>query len=169
MSFQKKSLEGVLHYVVPAVLLVGDNYFNGSSGRSWYGVDLLLLFGHYFSGVPICAYHPSLSQASYISAQSPEVFESYRIGRVFNARVENKKLVAELWIDPERARIVDERVLTAILKGEVMEVSTGQFNQVEIQPDGALLVTSLVPDHVAILPDQIGACSIKHGCGMGRT
>ena len=56
-------------------------------------------------------------------------------------------------------------------RGEMMEVSTGLFSEIEPKP-GVFkgrhykgVVRNLRPDHLAILPDSIGACSIADGAG----
>ncbi len=55
-----------------------------------------------------------------------------------------------------------------------MEVSTGLFSEIEAKP-GIFkgrhykgVVRNLRPDHLAILPDSIGACSIADGAGLMR-
>ena len=55
-----------------------------------------------------------------------------------------------------------------------MEVSTGLFTE-NVQANGVFggkayhaIATNYRPDHLAILPDQIGACSIEDGAGLLR-
>ncbi len=91
-----------------------------------------------------------------------------------NTSWDGQRLKAEAWLEPSRLESVDSRVLNAVQKGEMMEVSTGLFSEIEPKP-GVFkgrhykgVVRNLRPDHLAILPDSIGACSIADGAGLMR-
>lgn len=65
-------------------------------------------------------------------------------------------------------------MLDALEAGRPMELSTGLFTQNEPAPAGATfngrpydyVARNYRPDHLAVLPDQIGACSLADGCGV---
>jgi hypothetical protein len=81
-------------------------------------------------------------------------------------------LKGEAWIDRERADAVDPRIGQAIDNGEMLEISTGlatekagnggTFNGREYDA----IAVNHKPDHLAILLDNQGACSIRDGCGL---
>jgi hypothetical protein len=98
------------------------------------------------------------------------VFNRQKVGTLFNVRFDGQRLLADAWIDADRVRQVDDRVADAIATQRVMEVSTGLELDVEDSHDagGTLVAMRLYPDHLAILPDQTGACSVAHGAGLLR-
>jgi hypothetical protein len=99
---------------------------------------------------------------------------------VFNAVAteDDPVLRGEAWLDIDRTRAVDPRVLADIEAGRDVEVSTGLTLDEETAPDGAVhngkggptpyraTARNFRPDHLAILPDSVGACSLKDGCGI---
>ena len=91
---------------------------------------------------------------------------------ILNTRFEEGKLKAEAWLDPDKVKKVDDRILVAVLNNRIMEVSTGLYRE-ENQSTGKWNAVEYVgeakgikPDHLAILPDKIGACSIEDGAGL---
>jgi hypothetical protein len=67
---------------------------------------------------------------------------------------------------------VDYRVLKSLEKNESIELSTGLSTDTEPSQgvhNGVAysgIAKNYRPDHLAILPDMVGACSIKDGCGV---
>lgn len=171
MQVEIKDLEGRDAYVVPVVMAV-EGVMNGSRGALLYPADDLKKSVPLWNGKPVVVYHPDLYTDGL--AAYPAVFNNQKIGTVFNAKFENKKLKAEAWIDPERLEKIDKRILFAIRNRQVVEVSTGLFNDVE-EKRGVFngknyigIARNYVPDHLAVLPDLVGACSIDDGCGLVR-
>ncbi|MGD0767072.1 MAG: DUF2213 domain-containing protein [Tepidisphaeraceae bacterium] len=173
MNFKIKELEGRPHWVVPCVLGV-EGVWNGSRGSLLYTANDLAKSASLWCGKPVVVYHPQMSLSGI--AGDPAIFSRQKIGTIFNARFDRKSraLKAECWIDPQRAAAVDERVLDAIKNGDVMEVSTGLFTDNEpvsgtFNGRGYVAIArSHLPDHLAILPDQQGACSVEMGAGLCR-
>lgn len=167
-SYSIQVLEGRRHYVVPMVMLT-EGVHAGSNGPVFYSTNELTRSVPYWNGKPIVVKHPGQSYAG-----RPEVWESQRVGTVFNTRMDKTKLVAEAWIDIEKAKTVDPRIGEAIQSKRNMEVSTGlsfplnqvfgTFNNKEYHSKAE----HLIPDHLALLPDSKGACSIDDGCGLVR-
>lgn len=170
MKYRKTHLEGRIHFVVPVVLIV-EGVLNGSNGAIFYPADQIARSASNWNGRPIVKNHPAFGNGI---ANAPEVFNLQRVGILFNVTFDGSRLVGEAWIDAQRANTVDQRIMNAILDGRMLEVSTGLsldqidafgvFNGVEHHYIGE----NFQPDHLAILPDQIGACSIKDGCGLIR-
>ena len=121
---------------------------------------------------PIVVYHPSLNGEG-ISATDPVVVEQRKVGMIMNTLWDGK-LRAESWIDVKKANKVDERIMESLEAGNMMEVSTGLFTDNEQTPGEfgeakepyVAIARNYRPDHLALLPDKIGACSIADGAGM---
>jgi len=171
MTYAIQQLEGRDHIVVPMVMIV-EGVLNGSGGPIFYGADELKRSVPLWNGKPVVVYHPDMYGASY--AGKPDVFNRSKIGVIFHAKFEGVALKAEAWLDIARLETVDPRVLNAVKNKQMMEVSTGLmvgndytggvFNGIAYDQTAC----DLVPDHLAILPDQEGACSIADGAGLCR-
>lgn len=165
----KRKLEGRDHYVVPVVMIV-EGVLSANNGPLLYTTAEMKASAAHWNGRPVVVYHPTMY--GYGSAGAPEVFSKQRVGTVFNARVVDNRLKADAWLDPERLETVDNRVLEAVLRGEPMEVSTGLYTDNEPAEGNwngrqyVAIARNYRPDHLAILPDQVGACSIADGAGL---
>jgi hypothetical protein len=173
-------LEGRQHMVVPMVMIT-EGVHAGSNGPLYYPKDELqkgaavLNWNH----KPVVVYHPTKNGES-ISACEPTVLTKRKVGVVLNTKYEAGKgrepgrLKAEAWLETNKLKAVDERVLKAVLNKEMMEVSTGVFTDNEQTPgtwkgeDYHSVARNYRADHLAILPDQKGSCSIADGAGLLR-
>jgi hypothetical protein len=168
----KKKLDGRTHWVVPTVIIT-EGVHEGSAGPLLYEADEIAKTATIWNGRPATVYHPELDGKN-VSAASPEILEKQTIGIMFNGKYDpkKKKQRVETWIDEEKADRIDKRILNALRKGETLEVSTGVFvDKVECEGvwNGEKYVgkaTNFRADHLAILPDRVGACSIKDGAGL---
>lgn len=171
MRIEIKDLEGRDHFVVPTVMIT-EGVHHGSQGPVFYPIEELRQSVPFWNGKPVVVYHPSMYVSQW--AGDPAIFNQQKVGTIFNTRLDGKRLKAEAWIDVERVKRVDQRVLDAIHNRQMMEVSTGLvfagndqhgvFNGKHYQT----VAHNLKPDHLAILPDQLGACSIADGAGLVR-
>jgi hypothetical protein len=158
-------------YVVAPAAILAEDVITGSAGPVYYpGTEIaesVPLWNH----KPIVVYHPTDDQGAPISACNPSVLDARGIGMMLNARYDDK-LRAECWVDEERAKSVDARILTALNDGKQVEVSTGLFMDLETKAgvhngkDYSGIVRRYKPDHLAALPDKVGAYSIAQGGGM---
>ncbi len=174
VSVRKETLQGRSYTVVPMVMAkVG--VLNGSNGALFYPEDELAKLPETWNTKPTVVYHPEINGKG-ASACLPLIMETQSIGMVMNTRFDSstKKLLAEAWIDELQANKVDKRVMEAVSANKMMEVSTGLFTdneevagEYEGKPYTAI-ARNYRPDHLAILPDQIGACSIDDGAGLLR-
>lgn len=158
--------EGQDTLVIPVVMIV-EGVLNGSLLKQEH-------FGRYveaWNGRPVPILHPERNGMP-VSANQPDIIERNTVGRVFGARVSNGKLKAELWICVEKAkRLGHSQLLDDLEAGKIVEVSTGYFSD-EQQVSGEFngrpydrIDVNIRPDHLALLPGQIGACSVADGCG----
>ncbi len=169
---KKRKLEGKQYLVVPMVMLT-EGVHNGSRGPLYYPPEELQKFPAVWDHKPIVIYHPTM-EGKPISGCLPEVLNTRKVGLILHSKFEKGKLKAEAWLDPERLAEVDERVLKDLNEGKVVEVSTGLFTEDEPQ-EGTwngeayrAIARNYRPDHLAILPDQKGACSVADGAGLLR-
>jgi hypothetical protein len=149
-----------------------EGVLNGSQGPLLYPADELKQSALHWNGRPVVVYHPDMKTSSF--AGHPDIFTKQRVGTLFNARFEGNALKADAWLDPERLAAVDTRILKKVMQGEVMEVSTGLLTDNE--PSAGTwngraykaVARNYRPDHLAILPNGPGACSVADGAGLCR-
>lgn len=165
-------LEGRDYTVVPMVILT-EGVHKGSQGPLYYPKEELAKTPVVWNHKPIVVYHPTMNGEG-ISACDPVVINSRKVGLMMNTKFEGGRLKSEAWIEKERANLVDERIMNAVEAKEMMELSTGVFVDVE-ETDGKWkgeeyegIARNYRPDHLALLPDKVGACSIADGAGFLR-
>jgi len=158
--------EGVEHLVVPVVMICEGVLNDALVPAAEFGK-----YPEAWNGRPIPVLHPQ-ENGAYISANRPDVIERNTIGTIFNARVVDGKLKADAWINTEKSRRLGYGdLITQLEAGEIVEVSTGYFSDDEMRAgdyNGApysSIHRNIRPDHLALLPGEIGACSVQDGCG----
>lgn len=165
-------MEGRDFIVVPMIILT-EGVHSGSDGPMFYPAEELSKTPAVWNYKPVVVYHPEMNGAG-VSACIPSIITSRKVGVMMNTRFEKGKLKSEAWIEVDRSDIVDPRILEAINRNEMMELSTGVF--VDSDPTTGEwkgetyqgIARNYRPDHLALLPDKIGACSINDGAGFLR-
>jgi len=168
---RREVMAGRKYVVFPITILV-EGVHNGSGGAILYRRDDMETFCLAWNHKPIVVYHPKKG-SRYVSANSPRVLSESQIGILLNNRMQGRKQNAEAWIELERVKAVgNQKLIKAINRGLQIEVSTGLFASFE-EKEGVWrgehyesIAREYRPDHLAVLPDQVGACSLKDGCGM---
>lgn len=171
---RRAELNGRPHLVAPAVLLRPITK-PGSSGPLYYPRNEIAKSADAWNGIPVTMRHPESG-----SARDPGTLAAIGVGRVYGATIDaSGSLVAELWLDEAAVAnhdltLPDEwRVLPKLLAGEPVDVSTGLW--LDTDPGSGVdsrgiaydhTARNFKPDHLAILPDQRGACSVADGCGL---
>lgn len=159
------------HLVVPVVLMV-EGVHNGSLGPIFHSIEELGKYPESWNGIPVVIYHPEEDGVP-VSANTPDILDNIMVGKVYNTSVEGKKLKAEVWFDEEKLNTVSPTTLQEVNDMKEMEVSLGMYADYKAEKgvfNEELYETVAInhrPDHLAILPDQIGACSCADGCGLG--
>lgn len=162
--------DGRAYKIVPIIMLV-EGVHSGSAGALYYPDSELAKYPQAWDGRPAPVNHPEINGVP-VTANCPEILESRVIGQIFNAKYSDKKLSGELWIDIEKANAIDPKVMDNINDNKEIEISTGLYSDLtgksgewngEPYDD---TVINIRPDHVAILPDATGACSLVDGCGI---
>lgn len=166
---RRQTLHGRKYVVAPMAMLT-EGVHNGSGGALLYRESECKKAVPAWNMKPIVVYHPAINGQG-VSACDPDILERQQVGMVMKA-VWNGKLRAEAWIEEDRANVVDDRIVDALDNNKMMEVSTGLFTENTGEPgvwNGEEYIaeaTNHQPDHLALLPDQIGACSIADGAGL---
>lgn len=127
-----------------------------------------------WDGVPLVLRHPKQNNGS-ARVPHPDVPV---IGNFYSASLDstNRRMTGEYWFDKATLLAFDEgkKIHNDILAGKMIETSTGYYAGLEQNPGDFKGITfigiqrNIHPDHIAVLPDEVGACSIKDGCGINR-
>jgi hypothetical protein len=166
---RRELFEGRMHTVIPAVIAVA-----GVLNGNLLTAQELGKFPEAWNGRPVPILHPSVDGV-YVSANWPDILER-AAGRVFNTKMVGNALTAEFWMDEQRMDAMGHSaMLSGMAEGTMqVEVSTGYFSD-DVPLVGefngkahSVAHLNLRPDHVALLPGQVGACSIADGCGAPR-
>lgn len=160
-------------YIVAPMVMLTEGVHVGSLGAKLYPEKEISKAAATWNHKPVVIYHPQRN-GEYISACEPDVLTARSVGMVLNCKWDKsaKKLRAEAWMEASRVSAIDDRVLSALQKDSTMEVSTGLYSDDKPEPgewEGEkydLIAMNHRPDHLAILPDQVGACSREDGAGL---
>ncbi len=159
-------LEGEEYWVAPLVMLT-ECVANGSQGPLFYPGEELEKWSPAWNYKPIVTpNHPETG-----SACTKSFLDSHKIGVVLNTKWDGK-LRAEGWFHKKRTTDIEPRVANALKLRKMMELSTGLY----VDPSGSpgefkgekydAIAVNHRPDHLAILPDKVGACSMLKGAGL---
>ena len=165
-------MQGKEWIVAPMVMMV-EGVLNGNHGPIFYPFDEMSEIPAIWNHKPVVVYHPEQNGKA-LSACTPDELTVRSIGVIMNTEAKDGKLVAEAWLDPDRIEVVDNRISEAIENETTLELSTGLFMDVE-EAEGDFngveykgIARNFRPDHLAVLPDLEGACSVEDGAGFIR-
>lgn len=163
-------------YIVAPMTLIVEGVLNGSQGALYYPPDEIVKNYSEWEGMPLLAYHPISLDGRHISAMEGGVIARQGIGFVKGPKVvgNGDKLQAEGWFDIERCKRINKSIYNSLVKRQPIELSTGLFTNNQPAQNGSHFqgkpythtARDYRPDHVAVLPDQKGACAISDGCGV---
>ena len=177
-GIRRETLNG-RQYVVAGVTLISPGVLVGSQGALLYPPDEIAKNQDAWNGVPLVLRHPTRNGLA-VSGRDPKVLATQGLGYLYSVNTEDGKLRGEAWLDLESLIRVDadladnHKLLPRLERGEPVEISTGLFTSNEPSNgthDGKQYVAiarDYRPDHLAILPDQKGACSVADGCGINN-
>lgn len=167
------------YIVAPGVLIV-EGVLNGAL------IPASALVADDWNYIPITLKHPRDEQGQPISAMDADVLAKYSVGHLAQCRLGTgtrgtqtvQSLRANLYLDTARIAQMSaaaNMTLARIQAQAPCEVSTGFFSH-SLPALGQFAGTpyteihqSLIPDHLALLPDEEGACSWSNGgCGVPR-
>lgn len=170
-DIHREMFDGEEHLVVPVVAAV-EGVMNGEYVPVSSFSDSLPAW----EGVSVTIAHPDQNGQD-ISANTKYALENFFVGRFFNAHIDGKKFKGEFWININKLlnHPDGEEILERIENGDVIDVSTSYWRRLVggsgvhngERYDGTAV--DLVPNHIAILARERGACSVHDGCGTPRT
>lgn len=166
-TVQRIQHKGRAHLKVPCVMILEGVHCN-PKGCFLYRQEALALNVSDWNGMPVSIQHPINTER----CDNPITHNEQVTGEVFNARMDGNKLKADLFLDETRLMELNSNLHNQVLQGNAIEVSTGLIAMQMANGgtwsgqdyDGEVL--NLKPDHLAILPGDVGACSIEDGCGI---
>lgn len=163
---REAELNGKTHLVVPMVMMT-EGVHSGSRGPYYYPASELEKASLAWNHKPILIDHPALQD----SGCKPEVLNKQSVGVVLNTKWDGKQR-SEAWLDKERLGAIAPEIATNIANNVITEVSTGLYFDEADGPgmwnDEPYLAVAKdhKPDHLAILPNDVGACSVTKGAGL---
>lgn len=180
-TVKRISHNGRSYLVAPASLIV-PGVLNGSDGALYYPPDETARNPGIWNGTPMVVYHPTFEGVP-VAAQDPQYRDHVgksTVGYLRNDRFAGGKRVAEAWFDEEHTRNYDRQlpshaqILPRLNRNEPIELSTGLHVDRDETPGVCprtgrpydAVARNYRPDHLAVLPDQRGACSVSDGCGV---
>lgn len=167
--------EGSKTYLVVPMTMLRPQVLNGSKGPLYYPPGEIVKSVAAWNRVPLTLNHPTHPDGRPASSRDPGVAERLTLGEVRNPHIIGLgKLRAEGWFDAERTKRIAPDVYNALKAHRPVELSTGLFTDNEIAQNGSSylgkayshVARNYRPDHLAILPNQKGACGIQDGCGV---
>ena len=162
--------DGTMFLVVPVVMLREQILFcsNCHPDGEFISANEIMSTLVAWDNRPVTLSHPN-------QEWTPANHQRLEVGRVFNTFWDGK-LKAEMWLDLAalKSTMQGREAEQRFRDGKVTEVSTGYFVD-RVTGKGkfqgttfAIRQVGLVPDHLAILTDEVGACSVAGGCGAPR-
>lgn len=157
--------------IYPVVLMVEGVHHAINGDPVYYPLGAMQESVLHWDGRPIPVMHPNVG-GDYVRANNPQVEADWVVGRIYNANVQDGKLKAEAWIEVKKANKIAPDLIMALDSGVQMEVSTGILIQGDSIPgkwneeEFTQTIINMVPDHLALLPGDKGACSWEDGCGV---
>lgn len=172
----RREIRNGREYLVAPVSMIVPGVLAGSKGALYYPSDETPKNYKAWKSIPITNYHPT-HLGNYVSASHAGVKEKQHIGFVDNPcidKIRNNRLHGEGWFDVAHTKRINPQIIKNLKAGVPMELSTGLFTRNDPAPPGAsfngrsydFIARDYRPDHLAVLVSQVGACSIKDGCGV---
>jgi Uncharacterized protein conserved in bacteria (DUF2213) len=168
----KEITHGGRRYLISPVVALREGILNDT----YVSAAEFSKFSQSWAGRPIPISHPKADGLP-ISANTPDIWANDVLGHLWNVAVDGGALKGEIWIDLDKAQMMGERavqIVNHLRANQPLEVSTGYFCDMEATPgtfNGFAyggIARNIRPDHLAILPDEVGACSWADGCGTPR-
>lgn len=159
------------YLVVPMVMMLEQCVMNGVL----YIADAVNASVQEWNGRQVVIYHPKTDNGV-ISANNPDTFTAQNVGTIFNTKVSGGKLKAEAWLEINKLENIKDgrKLITMLENNENIDVSTGmrisgyEENGVFSNNEYTIVANQIIPDHLAILLDEKGACSWDDGAGFAR-
>jgi len=179
----RRAIRNGREYYVCSASIINPGVLAGSKGALYYPPDECQRNARDWEGTPLVLYHPTRN-GQYVSIRDdPSAIDRQGLGEFLKPRFKSK-LGGEMWFDAQKVANADkylvkngvEPILPRLRKGIPVELSTGLFTENIPAEQGAMfngrpythVARNYRPDHIAILPNQIGACILPGQEIQGR-
>lgn len=165
-----------INYIVAPITLIVPGVLNGSKGPVYYSKEEIESSCFLWENIPIVVNHPNINGKD-VSCFTDGILEKYGIGYIKNCYIDlHGKLKAYGYFSIEKTKMVDINIYNKLINRKKIEVSTGLSAELEEvignKDYNGVTYThtthNYIPDHLAVLTKQIGACSISDGCGINN-
>lgn len=159
---------GDVKYIIVPVVMIREGVHSGSFGAVLHVKENLQQSVDSWEQTPVTISHPQVN-GEYVSAKSDGV---KHVGVVTNTRMIDDKLCADIVLNEETLKAVSPNAYNAIINKSAIDVSVGVYSDIEPTQgewNGETYIAKTItytPDHLAILPNEKGACSWDDGCGI---
>lgn len=174
---EKITENGEDFFVVPSVMvkeMVLHGVIGYEDGPEYLSANEIEQSVKLWNDIPITMRHPEAG-----SAREKTTLDKIQVGRVYNPTFDPEKnaLKGDQWLSITQLKKmgnVGEEIIKDLEAGQMIELSTSYYSDKIMSPgsfDGnrySAKQSNIRPDHLAILPDQRGACSIDDGCGVNQ-
>lgn len=122
---------------------------------------------------PVIFGHPE-QKGKKVSAAITNMIE-HHVGFINNPRMEKERMFTDIFLHKDKIdRLDDGKTLKKLVElGDKINVSTAYFDHGSVEENGikdgkqySSVTKNISPDHLAILLDEDGSCSVKDGCGI---
>ncbi len=168
-AIRTESYEEIDYIIVPVVMMV-EGVHSGSRGPILYITSELEQSASSWNGFPVIVNHPTDENGNYVSVV--DASQEQIVGTIQNSHMDGSKLKADLRIDIASLGNMSQETLESIRNQSPLDVSIGVFTDDE-EVSGEFnnitynaIAHNLTPDHLALLPGAVGACSFDAGCGI---
>ena len=169
-SIRTEKLQGKDNIVIPVIMMI-EGVHCGSAGPVLHTATELKKVVDAWNGIPVIINHPQINGQN-VSANIPKIIDKEVVGKIFNARISDLKLKAEAWIEIDRINTISPTTLAKIRNNKPIDVSVGVYTEDEDKvgiynnEEYEHIAHNYRPDHLALLPEDTGACSFADGCGI---
>lgn len=163
-------VDGQLHLRVPVVMMT-EGVHVGSQGAVLHRADNLTANAEVWKNQPVVINHPQHA-GQFISVRDPNANPDDVVGYVEQISSSRQQLQGSIMLNVQKLMERDMQLYQRITAGELVEVSIGAFIPLEHTPGVhnnepyEAVAQSYQPDHLALLPGDVGACSVQDGCGI---
>lgn len=172
----RRVTENGVDYLVAPITAIVPGVLPGSRGPLLYPADECRNTARLWDRIPITVGHPQDPISNrHLSADDPYVLDRQGVGETRSPAF-NGKTTVEGWFDEQRVRNYDSRngtdLHSRLVKGVPTEASTGLYTDNEPRSGSwrgapySAVARNHRPDHLAVLLNEVGACSVRDGCGV---
>lgn len=168
MAYSVIKHEGEVYIKLPSVLQKSGLLTSGRGQTIFYSKQTLHEGADSMSGKSVFLNHQLENSKG--NTEEPDIHNRSRIGTVYNAMFSQEKdaLIGDVYLNLKRIKSIIPKIEKPILAGVALELSTGvRVTGAYDESKGYINAEHIIFDHLALLPDAKGSCSLADGCGLG--